>query len=75
MLQSHVPELAGELAARLCGGAGGRVPKASFCSSGSEGVEAAINFSRAFTKRSGLLYLLRGRFPRTHLRSAFVDGI
>lgn len=30
--------------------------KASFCSSGSEGVEAAIKFSRAFTKRNGLLY-------------------
>ena len=56
MLQSHVPELAGELAARLCSAAGGRVTKASFCSSGSEGVEAAIKFSRAFTKRNGLLY-------------------
>lgn len=56
MLQSHVPELAGELAARLCGAAVGRVTKASFCSSGSEGVEAAIKFSRAFTRRNVLLY-------------------
>lgn len=56
MLQSHVPELAGELAASLCSRAGGRVRKAFFASSGSEGVEAAIKFSRAHTKRTGLLY-------------------
>jgi ornithine--oxo-acid transaminase len=56
MLQSHVPELAGELAARLCERAGGRLAKAFFCSSGSEGVEAAIKFARARTRRSGLLY-------------------
>lgn len=56
MLQSHVPELAGELADKLCRRAGGRVTKAFFCSSGSEGVEAAIKFSRAHTRRSGLLY-------------------
>ena len=31
MLQSHVPELAGELAERLCSTAGGRVRKAFFC--------------------------------------------
>src|SRR5437868_3871451 len=43
MLQSHVPELAGELAARLCTLAGGgNLTKAFFCSSGSEGIEAAI---------------------------------
>jgi ornithine--oxo-acid transaminase len=30
--------------------------KVFFCSSGSEGVEAAIKFSRAHTKRNGLLY-------------------
>ena len=35
------------LAQRLCEAAGGRVTKAFFCSSGSEGVEAAIKFSRA----------------------------
>src|SRR5437016_4113590 len=47
MLQSHVPELAGELAQRLCTLAGGHLTKAFFCSSGSEGVEAAIKFARA----------------------------
>jgi len=56
MLQSHVPELAGDLAARLSNLAGGRLQKAFFCSSGSEGVEAAIKFSRAHTRRNGLLY-------------------
>jgi ornithine--oxo-acid transaminase len=56
MLQSHVPELAGELAQRLCSRAGGRFSKVFFCSSGSEGVEAAIKFARAFTGRPGLLY-------------------
>ena len=56
MLQSHVPELAGELAERLCSRAGGRLKKVFFCSSGSEGVEAAIKFSRAHTGRTGLLY-------------------
>jgi ornithine--oxo-acid transaminase len=56
MLQSHVPSLAGELAQRLCERAGGRLSKAFFCSSGSEGVEAAIKFSRAHTGRNGLIY-------------------
>ncbi len=56
MLQSHVPELAGELADKLCWRAGGRLKKVFFCSSGSEGVEAAIKFSRAHTRRNGLLY-------------------
>ncbi|MBV9087579.1 MAG: aspartate aminotransferase family protein [Acidobacteriaceae bacterium] len=56
MVQSHVPELAGELAARLCTLAGGQISKVFFCSSGSEGVEAAIKFARARTRRSGLLY-------------------
>ena len=56
MLQSHVPELAGELAGKLCSRAGGRLKKAFFCSSGSEGIEAAIKFSRAHTGRTGLLY-------------------
>jgi ornithine--oxo-acid transaminase len=56
MLQSHVPELAGELAHRLTALAGGRLRRAFFCSSGSEGVEAAIKFSRAYTRREGLLY-------------------
>ncbi len=56
MLQSHIPELAGELAQALCSRAGGRLTKAFFCSSGSEGIEAAIKFSRAFTGRKGLIY-------------------
>ena len=56
MLQSHVPELAGELAQRLCKLAGGRLSKVFFASSGSEGIEAAIKFSRAHTGRTGLLH-------------------
>lgn len=55
MLQSHVAETAGELAEALCRKAGGRLRKVYFCSSGSEGVETAIKFSRAFTRREGLL--------------------
>jgi ornithine--oxo-acid transaminase len=56
MLQAHAPQLAGELADKLCWRAGGRLKKVFFCSSGSEGVEAAIKFSRAHTRRNGLLY-------------------
>ena len=56
MLQSHVPDLAGELGARLCSLAGGGLRKAFFACSGSEGVEAAIKFSRAHTGRNALLY-------------------
>jgi ornithine--oxo-acid transaminase len=56
MLQSHVSGLAGELAARLCSLAGGRMQKVFFCSSGSEGVESAIKFARAHTRRNGILY-------------------
>ena len=73
MLQSHVPELAGELADKLCWRAGGRVKKVFFCSSGSEGVEAAIKFSRAHTRRTGLLYA-EGAFHGLHLRRAVADG-
>jgi len=56
MLQSHVPELAGELAKRLCRLAGGGLEKVYFGSSGSEGVEAAIKFARATTGRAGIVY-------------------
>ena len=55
MLQSHVPILAGQLAERLCGLAGGKLGKVFFGSSGSEGVEAVIKFARAHTRRSGIL--------------------
>lgn len=56
MLQSHVPESAGTLAERLTSKAGGALKKVFFASSGSEGVEAAIKFSRAHTGRRHLLY-------------------
>lgn len=56
MIQTHVAERAGELGEKLCQRAGGRLTKAFFASSGSEGVEAAIKFSRADTGRAGLLY-------------------
>src|ERR1700688_4227695 len=56
MLQSHVPEIAGELAKRLCQLAGGGLAKVYFGSSGSEGVEAAIKFARATTGRAGIVY-------------------
>jgi ornithine--oxo-acid transaminase len=55
MLQSHVADLAGQLAERLCARAGGRLTKAFFACSGSEGVEAAIKFARAHTGRPGIL--------------------
>ncbi len=56
MVQSHAPDLAGQLASQLCSRAGGRLSKAFFCSSGSEGVEAAMKFARAHTARVGFLY-------------------
>ena len=55
MIQTHVADLAGELAEKLCQRAGGRLAKAFFASSGSEGVEAAIKFARAHTRRAGIL--------------------
>jgi ornithine--oxo-acid transaminase len=56
MVQSHVPDLAGQLASQLSSRAGGRLSKVFFCSSGSEGVEAAMKFARAHTGRAGFLY-------------------
>jgi ornithine--oxo-acid transaminase len=56
MLQSHVPELAGELAARLCARSGGRLSKVFFTSSGSEGIETVIKFARAHTRRERILF-------------------
>lgn len=61
MLQSHVSSTAGELAERLLKLAGGCVKKVYFSTSGSDGVETAIKFSRAHTGRSGLL-AARGAF-------------
>jgi ornithine--oxo-acid transaminase len=55
MIQTHVADLAGELAEKLCQRAGGRLSRAFFASSGSEGVEAAIKFARAHMRRAGIL--------------------
>ena len=52
MIQTHVADLAGELAHQLCKRAGGKLNRAFFASSGSEGVEAAIKFARAHTRRA-----------------------
>jgi ornithine--oxo-acid transaminase len=60
MLQSHVSDLAGDLAARLCRRAGGRLEKAFFASSGSEGIETVIKFARAHTGRNAILYAADG---------------
>jgi ornithine--oxo-acid transaminase len=60
MLQSHVSDLAGELAERLCRRAGGRLTKAFFASSGSEGIESVIKFARTHTRRHGILYAAGG---------------
>src|SRR5260370_8952941 len=51
MLQSHVSRIAGALARRLFELAGGLLEKASFGTTGSESVEAAIKFARATTGR------------------------
>ena len=72
MLQSHVPQLAAQLAQRLVQLAGGKLQRVYFTNSGSEGVETAIKFSRAHTRRDGLA-LCRGRIPRLDVRRAFAD--
>src|SRR6201997_4446556 len=56
MIQTHIAERAGELAEKLCQHGDGKLTKAFFASSGSEGIEAAIKFARAYTGRPGLLY-------------------
>ena len=65
MLQSHVSSPAAELAGRLLQMADrsrkGHLSKVYFSTSGAEGVETAIKFSRAHTGRSGLL-AARGAF-------------
>ncbi len=60
MLQSHVCDLAGELGEALCERAGGRLTKAFFASSGSEGIETVIKFARAYSRRDGILYAADG---------------
>jgi ornithine--oxo-acid transaminase len=60
VLQSHIVKEAGLLAQTLCENAGGKVSKIFFCTSGSEGVEAAIKFARAHTGRTDLVYAARG---------------
>jgi ornithine--oxo-acid transaminase len=61
MLQSHVPDTAGQLARELTARTGHRLTKTFFCSSGSEGVETVIKFARARTRRNGIVYA-RGAF-------------
>ena len=61
MLQSHVPDIAGQLAYELTQRTGHRFTKTFFCSSGSEGVETVIKFARARTRRNGIVYA-RGAF-------------
>ena len=74
MLQSNVPELAGELAERLCRLAGGGLTKVFFASSGSEGIETAIKFSRAHTGRIGLLSCDRAFHGLTCGALSLMDG-
>ncbi len=56
MPQSHALEHAGALTEKLCALAGDPLTKAFFCGSGSEGIEAAVQFARSHTRRNGLLY-------------------
>ncbi len=74
ILQSRAHDLIGDLARRLCDLAGGRLRRAFFCSSGSEGIETVIKFSRAHTGRSALLSA-RGAFHGlTSGALALMDG-
>ena len=74
MLQSNVPELAGELGQRLCDLAGGDLSKVFFASSGSEGVETAIKFARSHTGRAGLLSCERAFHGLTCGALSLMDG-
>jgi ornithine--oxo-acid transaminase len=74
MLQSNVPQLAGELAERLCDLAGGDLAKVFFASSGSEGVETAIKFARCHTGRVGLLACSRAFHGLTCGALSLMDG-
>src|SRR5215472_9999926 len=73
MLQGHVPDIAGELAYRLCAQAGGRMSKVFFCSSGSEGVEATFKVCPRPHQAPGHS-LCRWRISRPYLRCAIADG-
>ena len=74
MLQTGVPEVAGVLGAQLCALAGGKLTKAFFATSGSEGVEAAIKFSRADTGRVGMLSA-KGSFHGLTCRNDAPQGL
>jgi ornithine--oxo-acid transaminase len=74
MLQSNASESAGELAERLCHLAGGGLSKVFFASSGSEGVETAIKFARAYTGRVGLLSADRAFHGLTCGALSLMDG-
>lgn len=74
MLQSSAPELAGRLAERLCSLAEGRVSRVFFANSGSEGIETAIKFARAFTGRAGLLSCERAFHGLTCGALSLMDG-
>jgi len=74
MLQSHVSDLAGELAQRLCGLARGKLRKVFFANSGSEGVETSIKFARAHTGRNGLLCAERAFHGLTCGALSLMDG-
>src|ERR1019366_3594039 len=56
MLQSHVPQLAAQLAQRLVLLGGGKLRRVFFPGSGGDGVHAATKFPRAPPRRDGLLY-------------------
>src|SRR5260370_21284093 len=55
MLPIHVPEIAGDLARRLCELAGGELEKGCFGSVGSEGLEAARKVAHAPTCPAGIV--------------------
>ena len=73
MLQSHISSTAGELAERLLNLAGGRVKKVYFSTSGSDGVETAIKFSRAAYGEIWVACSARS-ISRADLRGVGADG-
>jgi len=81
MIQSHAPELAGELAERLCNRAGGNLTKVFFGSSGSEGVEAAIKFvdkadyPQAFREHCRAMRAVMEVFRRQNVRAEMFQPV